>query len=59
MLEITKEIIPVSKDDFETIVKNNQPAQLVQQPDPLAVIDTNDNDLMNFIYLNGPDILNS
>jgi hypothetical protein len=60
MLEITKEIIPVSKDDFETIVKNNQPqAQLVQQPDPLAVIDTNDNDLMNFIYLNGTDVLNS
>ena len=59
MLEITKEIIPVSKDDFETIVKNNQPAQLVQQPDPLAVIDTNDNDLLNFIYLNGPDILDS
>jgi len=60
MLEITKEIIPVSKDDFDTIVKNNKPqAQLVQQPDPLAVIDTNDNDLMNFIYLNGPDILNS
>ena len=60
MLEITKEIIPVSKDDFETIVKNNKPqAQLVQQPDPLAVIDTNDNDLMNFIYLNGPDILDT
>ena len=59
MLEITKEIIPVSKDDFDTIVKNNQPSQLVQQPDPLAVIDTNDNDLMNFIYLNGPDILDS
>lgn len=59
MLEITKEIIPVSKDDFETIVKNNQPSQLVQKPDPLGVIDTNDNDLMNFIYLNGPDILNS
>lgn len=60
MLEITKEIIPVSKDDFETIVKNNKPqAQLVQQPDPLAVIDTNDNDLMNFIYLNGTDVLNS
>ena len=59
MLEITKEIIPVSKDDFETIVKNNQPAQLVQKPDPLAVIDTNDNDLMNFIYLNGTDVLNS
>lgn len=58
MLEITKEIIPVSKDDFETIVKNNQPSQLVQQPDPLAVIDTNDNDLMNFIYLNGTDVLN-
>lgn len=59
MLEITKEIIPVSKDDFETIVKNNQPAQLVQQPDPLAVIDTNDNDLLNFIYLNGTDVLNN
>jgi hypothetical protein len=59
MLETTKEIIPVSKDDFDTIVKNNQPqAQLVQQPDPLAVIDTNDNDLMNFIYLNGSDVLN-
>jgi len=59
MLETTKEIIPVSKDDFDTIVKNNQPqAQLVQQPDPLAVIDTNDNDLMNFIYLNGTDVLN-
>jgi len=60
MLETTKEVIPVSKDDFDTIVKNNQPqAQLIQQPDPLAVIDTNDNDLMNFIYLNGTDVLNN
>ena len=57
MLEITKELTPVSKDDFETIVKNNKPVQLVQQPDPLAVIETPDNDLMTFMYLNGTDIL--